>query len=151
MTARSSARRETSSGRFAKAGLSEHGTPSAPFGRTSTKAQEDLPLIAFENVSFSYMGAAADKQRRRRGAAQAAAADAAKSIHPIAIPEGDSADKGNFSKALKSLLRHDPDVVMIGEIRDADSLDAAVKAALTGHLVLSTLHTNDAKSTVTRL
>ena len=57
----------------------------------------------------------------------------------------------NFSKALKSLLRHDPDVIMIGEIRDVDSLDAAVKSALTGHLVLSTLHTNDAKSSVTRL
>ena len=65
--------------------------------------------------------------------------------------EVDSADKVNFSKALKSILRHDPDVVMIGEIRDADSLDAAVKAALTGHLVLSTLHTNGAKATVERL
>ena len=72
-------------------------------------------------------------------------------IPGVAQAEVDSADKVNFSKALKSLLRHDPDVVMIGEIRDADSLDAAVKAALTGHLVLSTLHTNDAKSTVTRL
>ena len=72
-------------------------------------------------------------------------------IPGVAQAEVDSADKVNFSKALKSLLRHDPDVVMIGEIRDSDSLDAAVKAALTGHLVLSTLHTNDAKSTVTRL
>jgi len=72
-------------------------------------------------------------------------------IPGVAQAEVDSADKVNFAKALKSLLRHDPDVVMIGEIRDADSLDAAVKAALTGHLVLSTLHTNDAKSTVTRL
>ena len=69
-------------------------------------------------------------------------------IPGVAQAEVDSADKVNFSKALKSILRHDPDVVMIGEIRDADSLDAAVKAALTGHLVLSTLHTNDAKSTV---
>ena len=65
--------------------------------------------------------------------------------------EVDSADKVNFSKALKSILRHDPDVVMIGEIRDSDSLDAAVKASLTGHLVLSTLHTNDAKSAAARL
>ena len=72
-------------------------------------------------------------------------------IPGVAQAEVDSADKVNFAKALKSLLRHDPDVVMIGEIRDSDSLDAAVKAALTGHLVLSTLHTNDAKSTVTRL
>lgn len=72
-------------------------------------------------------------------------------IPGVAQAEVDSADKVNFAKALKSLLRHDPDVVMIGEIRDADSLDAAVKAALTGHLVLSTLHTNDAKSAVTRL
>ena len=69
----------------------------------------------------------------------------------VAQAEVDSADKVNFSKALKSILRHDPDIVMIGEIRDHDSLDAAVKAALTGHLVLSTLHANDAKSAVTRL
>ena len=72
-------------------------------------------------------------------------------IPGVAQAEVDSADKVNFSKALKSLLRHDPDVVMIGEIRDADSLDVAIKAALTGHLVLSTLHTNDAKGAVTRL
>jgi type II secretory ATPase GspE/PulE/Tfp pilus assembly ATPase PilB-like protein len=72
-------------------------------------------------------------------------------IPGVAQAEVDSADKVNFGKALRSLLRHDPDVVMIGEIRDAESLDAAVKAALTGHLVLSTLHTNDAKSTAARL
>lgn len=72
-------------------------------------------------------------------------------IPGVAQAEVDSADKVNFAKALKSILRHDPDVVMIGEIRDAESLSAAVKSALTGHLVLSTLHTNDAKSTVTRL
>ena len=65
--------------------------------------------------------------------------------------EVDMADKVNFSKALRSILRHDPDVIMIGEIRDAESLDTAVKAALTGHLVLSTLHTNDAVNAVTRL
>lgn len=72
-------------------------------------------------------------------------------IPGVSQAEVDSADKVNFAKALRSLLRHDPDVVMIGEIRDAESLDTAVKAALTGHLVLSTLHTNDAVSAVTRL
>ena len=65
--------------------------------------------------------------------------------------EVDMADKVNFSKALRSILRHDPDVIMIGEIRDQESLDTAVKAALTGHLVLSTLHTNDSVNAVTRL
>ena len=72
-------------------------------------------------------------------------------VPEIAQAEVDSGDKVSFSKALRSLLRHDPDVIMIGEIRDAESLDIAVKAALTGHLVLSTLHTNDAVSTVSRL
>lgn len=72
-------------------------------------------------------------------------------IPGIAQAEVDSSDKVNFSKALRSLLRHDPDVIMIGEIRDTDSLDVAVKAALTGHLVLSTLHTNNAVGAVTRL
>lgn len=72
-------------------------------------------------------------------------------IEGVAQAEVDASDKVNFTKALRSLLRHDPDVVMIGEIRDAESLDVAVKAALTGHLVLSTLHANDAQSTVTRL
>jgi len=56
-----------------------------------------------------------------------------------------------FAGALRSILRQDPDVVLIGEIRDKETADIAVKAALTGHLVLSTLHTNDAASTVTRL
>ena len=65
--------------------------------------------------------------------------------------EVDAADKVNFSKALRSILRHDPDVIMIGEIRDQESLDTAIKSALTGHLVLSTLHTNDAVNAVTRL
>ena len=72
-------------------------------------------------------------------------------IPGVAQAEVDSSDKVNFRKALKSLLRHDPDVIMIGEIRDAESLDVAVKAALTGHLVLSSLHTNDAVGAVTRL
>jgi type IV pilus assembly protein PilB len=56
-----------------------------------------------------------------------------------------------FSKALKALLRQDPDVIMLGEIRDMDTAHTAVQAALTGHLVLSTLHTNDAPSSITRL
>ena len=56
-----------------------------------------------------------------------------------------------FSKALKALLRQDPDVIMLGEIRDMETAHIAVQAALTGHLVLSTLHTNDAPSSITRL
>jgi type IV pilus assembly protein PilB len=56
-----------------------------------------------------------------------------------------------FATALRSFLRQDPDIVMVGEIRDFETAEIAVKAALTGHLVLSTLHTNDAPSTVTRL
>lgn len=56
-----------------------------------------------------------------------------------------------FAGALRSILRQDPDVVLVGEIRDKETADIAVKAALTGHLVLSTLHTNDAASTITRL
>ncbi len=56
-----------------------------------------------------------------------------------------------FAMALRSLLRQDPDIIMIGEIRDGETARIAVQAALTGHLVLSTLHTNDAPSTITRL
>jgi type IV pilus assembly protein PilB len=56
-----------------------------------------------------------------------------------------------FARALRSILRQDPDVVMIGEIRDTETADIAVKSALTGHLVLSTVHANDAPGTVTRL
>jgi len=56
-----------------------------------------------------------------------------------------------FAAALRSLLRQDPDIIMIGEIRDHETASIAVQAALTGHLVLSTLHTNDAASSVTRL
>jgi type IV pilus assembly protein PilB len=56
-----------------------------------------------------------------------------------------------FAAALRSLLRQDPDVIMIGEIRDNETARIAVQAALTGHLVLSTLHTNDAAGSVTRL
>lgn len=56
-----------------------------------------------------------------------------------------------FPVALKSFLRQDPDVIMVGEIRDLETANIAIKAALTGHMVLSTLHTNDAPSTLTRL
>jgi type IV pilus assembly protein PilB len=57
----------------------------------------------------------------------------------------------SFADALRALLRQDPDIIMVGEIRDQETLQAAVFAALTGHLVLSTIHTNDAASTPTRL
>lgn len=57
----------------------------------------------------------------------------------------------SFAQVLRATLRHDPDVVMIGEIRDLETAEVAAQAALTGHLVLSTLHTNDAASSVTRL
>jgi type IV pilus assembly protein PilB len=57
----------------------------------------------------------------------------------------------NFASALRSILRSDPDIVLIGEIRDHETAQIAVEASLTGHLVLSTLHTNDAPSAVTRL
>ncbi len=56
-----------------------------------------------------------------------------------------------FAAALKAFLRQDPNIIMIGEIRDLETGGIAIKAALTGHLVLSTLHTNDAPSTITRL
>ncbi|WP_457421020.1 type IV-A pilus assembly ATPase PilB [Roseateles sp. P5_E7] len=57
----------------------------------------------------------------------------------------------NFSAALKSFLRQDPDIIMVGEIRDLETADIAIKAAQTGHMVMSTLHTNDAPKTLTRL
>jgi general secretion pathway protein E len=57
----------------------------------------------------------------------------------------------SFADALRSILRQDPDKIMIGEIRDAETLRIAIQAALTGHLVLSTLHTNDAIAAVTRI
>ena len=57
----------------------------------------------------------------------------------------------NFAAALRSFLRQDPDTIMVGEIRDFETAEIAVKAALTGHMVLSTLHTNDAPATITRM
>ena len=57
----------------------------------------------------------------------------------------------NFASALREILRQDPDVIMVGEIRDRETADIAILASLTGHLVLSTLHTNDAPGAITRL
>lgn len=57
----------------------------------------------------------------------------------------------NFAAALRSILRQDPDIIMVGEIRDRDTVEIAVRAALTGHFVLSSVHTNDTVSTITRL
>jgi type IV pilus assembly protein PilB len=57
----------------------------------------------------------------------------------------------NFASALRAFLRQDPDIIMVGEIRDFETAEIAIKAALTGHMVLSTLHTNDAPSTINRL
>lgn len=68
----------------------------------------------------------------------------------VQIQTHSSIDWG-FAQALRHILRHDPDVILIGEIRDAETAKAAVESALTGHLVLSTLHTNSAVQTVTRL
>jgi general secretion pathway protein E len=56
-----------------------------------------------------------------------------------------------FAAGVKALMRQDPDIIMVGEIRDYDTADMAIQSALTGHLVLSTLHTNDAPSSITRL
>jgi type IV pilus assembly protein PilB len=56
-----------------------------------------------------------------------------------------------FSVALKAFLRQDPDIIMVGEIRDLETADIAIKAAQTGHMVMSTLHTNDAPTTLTRM
>src|SRR5262249_18294363 len=56
-----------------------------------------------------------------------------------------------FASGLRSFLRHDPDVIMVGEIRDRDTAEIAIQASLTGHLVMSTVHTNDAPGAITRL
>ncbi len=56
-----------------------------------------------------------------------------------------------FATGLRHILRHDPDIIMVGEIRDRETADIAIRAALTGHMVFSTLHTNDAAGAVTRL
>lgn len=69
----------------------------------------------------------------------------------VAQVEVDTADKVRFDTVLRNILRSDPDVIMIGEIRDFDSADVAIKAALTGHLVFSSVHTNSAAGVITRL
>ena len=69
-------------------------------------------------------------------------------IMQVAINEGVGL---TFGKALRSFLRQDPDVIMVGEVRDLETAQIAVQASLTGHLVLSTLHTNDSPGAVTRL
>src|SRR5678815_3139771 len=56
-----------------------------------------------------------------------------------------------FASGLRSFLRHDPDVIMVGEIRDVETAEIAIQASLTGHLVFSTVHTNDAAGGITRL
>ncbi len=76
---------------------------------------------------------------------------------PVEIPLGGinqvhvDSERVSFNGALRSALRHDPDVIMIGEIRDEETADIAVKAAMTGHIVLSTLHTNDSVGIISRL
>lgn len=65
--------------------------------------------------------------------------------------EVDSQHKTGFAEALRSILRHDPDIIVLGEIRDQETAELAIRASLTGHLVLSTLHTNSATGAITRL
>jgi type II secretory ATPase GspE/PulE/Tfp pilus assembly ATPase PilB-like protein len=72
-------------------------------------------------------------------------------IEQVNQVQADEATSLTFAAALRSILRQDPDVIMVGEIRDKETAQVAVQAALTGHLVLSTLHTNDSAGAVTRL
>lgn len=72
-------------------------------------------------------------------------------IEGITQTQVNHANKISFPKALRHILRQDPDIIMVGEIRDKETADIALRAALTGHLVFSTLHTNDAPSALTRL
>ena len=73
-------------------------------------------------------------------------------IHPpLSQVQVNPGSTSAFAAAIRSVLRQDPDIVMVGEIRDGETAEMAVQAALTGHLVLSTLHTNDAPSAITRL
>ncbi len=72
-------------------------------------------------------------------------------IEGITQTQVDQINKITFPKALRAILRQDPDIIMVGEIRDKETADIALRAALTGHLVLATLHTNDAPSALTRL
>ncbi|MEM6363588.1 MAG: GspE/PulE family protein [Planctomycetota bacterium] len=96
--------------------------------------------------------AAIDEVLKRRGGNIITVEDPIEyEMQDVSQVEIDTADKVSFAKALRSILRHDPDVVMIGEIRDLETAEIAVKASLTGHLVFSTLHTNTAAGVVTRL
>ena len=70
---------------------------------------------------------------------------------PCPTPQINEKAGMTFGAALRSILRQDPDIIMVGEMRDTETAEIAIRAAITGHLVLSTLHTNDAASTVTRL
>ena len=72
-------------------------------------------------------------------------------LQMISQVQADSSSSLTFASVLRSMLRQDPDIIMVGEIRDAETAEVAIQAALTGHLVLSTLHTNDSASAVTRL
>lgn len=72
-------------------------------------------------------------------------------LQMISQVQADASSSLTFAGALRSMLRQDPDIIMVGEIRDAETAEVAIQAALTGHLVLSTLHTNDSASAVTRL
>ena len=72
-------------------------------------------------------------------------------IRGITQTQVDSGENITFAKALRAILRQDPDIIMVGEIRDIDTLKVSLRAAITGHLVLSTLHTNDAPSAFSRL
>lgn len=72
-------------------------------------------------------------------------------VPQISQVQADASSSMTFASALRSILRQDPDVIMVGEIRDAETAEMAIQAALTGHLVLSTLHTNDSAGAVTRL
>jgi type IV pilus assembly protein PilB len=73
------------------------------------------------------------------------------SLPGVSQMQVDAVGKVTFAKALRSILRHDPDILMVGEIRDQETAEIALRAAATGHLVLSTLHTNTAVAAVTRL
>lgn len=72
-------------------------------------------------------------------------------VPQISQVQADASSSMTFASVLRSILRQDPDVIMVGEIRDAETAEIAIQAALTGHLVLSTLHTNDSAGAVTRL
>jgi type IV pilus assembly protein PilB len=92
--------------------------------------------------------AALNKEERNISSAEDPVEIYMRGINQVKISE----DIGlNFATVLRSFLRQDPDVLMVGEIRDFETIEIAVKAALTGHLVLSTLHTNDAPSTIGRM